>query len=466
MINTYIPNVSLNIIGLLVTSYFIFHNTLRKNDLFAFIMVMYFCSLFPYLTAKGGAFNHVGFVTGLLYLMARKKLPGEYTFNDKYFKLFAFIFFISSVVGWLSKYTGDKTDLLFSVFSFLGVMILFLVASRIIVTGERIKIFIQINMVLIVYSTIASLNKYIDIVPFNTPLLPIYAMEDAEYLNYFEGGGIIGSSPLYGEHSMILAMLFATYAIIASKQFEIRKSILIFFTILSVVNVFMSISRSVFLLTCFGILMIIILQFKFEKVRIPVQFFKIIGIILIGFVTMTFIKYSNLDYVFDRVDNIYESQYSERGISLVSIIDGSTFNRTTAFTEAYAKYDSKESWWLGYGWGLSKNNREAFFVDPNILRSSAHSQIFAILFMFGWLGFIAYFGLIIRLIWQSYQSLGNSLSNINNRIFAYFFMIAFILFLLNEIKADSVYIPGYFAATMILLGLAYSNLNALKYKLE
>jgi hypothetical protein len=274
MINTYIPNVSLNIIGLLVTSYFIFHNTLRKNDLFAFIMVMYFCSLFPYLTAKGGAFNHVGFVTGLLYLMARKKLPGEYTFNDKYFKLFAFIFFISSVVGWLSKYTGDKTDLLFSVFSFLGVMILFLVASRIIVTGERIKIFIQINMVLIVYSTIASLNKYIDIVPFNTPLLPIYAMEDAEYLNYFEGGGIIGSSPLYGEHSMILAMLFATYAIIASKQFEIRKSILIFFTILSVVNVFMSISRSVFLLTCFGILMIIILQFKFEKVRIPVQFFK------------------------------------------------------------------------------------------------------------------------------------------------------------------------------------------------
>jgi O-antigen ligase len=181
---------------------------------------------------------------------------------------------------------------------------------------------------------------------------------------------------------------------------------------------------------------------------------------------MTFIKYSNLDYVFDRVDNIYESQYSERGISLVSIIDGSTFNRTTAFTEAYAKYDSKESWWLGYGWGLSKNNREAFFVDPNILRSSAHSQIFAILFMFGWLGFIAYFGLIIRLIWQSYQSLGNSLSNINNRIFAYFFMIAFILFLLNEIKADSVYIPGYFAATMILLGLAYSNLNALKYKLE
>jgi len=463
MVTTYFPSEFINLIGLIITSYFIFHNTLRKNDVFAFVMVMYFCSLFPYLGSKGGGFNLVGFVVGLLYLAAYKKLPGEIPVKDKWFKLLIAAFVLSSVLGWFTNYTGTGLDIVYSVITFFGVVFLFLVASRIIVTVERIRIFIQINMVLIIYSTIASLNKYLKIVTFDLPLLPMQQSK----ADIFEGGGIIGSSPLYGEHSMILAILFTVFLVIGYNLYRIRKSYLILFIILSAINVFMSASRSVLMLSCFGVAMIIFLQFKINPVRIQKSLLQIIMIALIGFATIAFIQYTDLDIVFDRMEQMQKINQREGGVTIDRIIDGSAFNRGAIFSEEYDKYNSKDTWWVGYGWGLPENNRDAFFVNSKTtLFGSAHSQFFAILFVFGWLGFIAYFGLIIRLIWKSYRTIGNSLFNLNNRITAYFFMIAFVLFILNEIKADSIYIPGYFAATMLLLGIAYANINSLNFKID
>jgi O-antigen ligase len=463
MVTTYFPSEFLNLIGLIVTSYFIFHNTLRKNDVFAFVMVMYFCSLFPYLVSKGGAFNLVGFVVVLLYLIACKDLPGEIPVKDKWFKLLIAVFVLSSILGWFTNYTGRDLDIVYSVITFFGVVFLFLVASRIIVTEERIRIFIQINMVLIIYSTIVSLNKYLKIVTFDLPFLPLYGSDQT---GYFEGGGIIGSSPLYGEYSMILAILFTVFLVIGYNLYRIRKSYLILFIILSVINVFMSISRSVLMLSFFGVAMIIFLQFKINAVRIQKPLLQIIMIALIGFATIAFIQYTNLDIVFDRMEQMQKINQREGGVTIDRIIDGSAFNRGAIFSEGYDKYNSKDTWWVGYGWGLTENNRDAFFVNSKTtLFGSAHSQFFAVLFVFGWLGFIAYFGLIIRLIWKSYRTIGNSLFNLNNRITAYFFMIAFVLFILNEIKVDSIYIPGYFAATMLLLGIAYANINSLNFKI-
>lgn len=361
------------------------------------------------------------------------------------------------------NYTGKNIDIIYSVLTFFGVVFLFLVASRIIVTKERIRIFLQINMVLIVYSTIASLNKYLKLITFDSPMLPIYGSDKT---GYFEGGGIIGCSPLYGEHSMILAILFATFLIIGYNLYKIKKSYLIFFLMLSIINIFMSISRSVFMLAIFGIILILLFQVKLSPAKVHKIVFQLIMILVIGGGTLSIIKYSGLDYVFERVEEINENNQSSGGISLSKIINGSAFNRDVAFDEGYRKYYSKESWWIGYGWGLPQNNRDAFFKDPTIQRISAHSQIFAILFIFGWIGFIAYFGLILRLIWKSYQLIGNSRLNLNNRITAIFFMIAFMLFILNEIKVDSIYYQHYFAATMLLLGMAYANVNTTNFKIN
>src|SRR4030042_3603135 len=87
MITTYVSNLALNLLGLFITSFFIFYKTLRKNDLFAFVMVIYFCSYFPYLLAKGGGFNLVAIVCFGLFLISKRKIPIETKIRDKWFKM-------------------------------------------------------------------------------------------------------------------------------------------------------------------------------------------------------------------------------------------------------------------------------------------------------------------------------------------------------------------------------------------
>lgn len=455
MINTYVTNEALNFIGLLVVSYFIYYNTLQKNNYFAFIIVIYFCSSFPYLGSKGGAFNLVSLCCLIFYYLSRRKFPGEIKIKDWLTKLLIILLLISSFLGWIFNYTGDRMELIYSISTFLGIISILILSGRLVITPERVKVFLQINFILIIYSILASINKYVNIVTFSTPMMPIYGSENSEY---FEGGGIIGSSPLYGEHSMILFILFLVFLILGQKHF-VKSHLLLTGAIISLINIFMSISRSVFLLSIVGIIIIYILQFRLIKINFPKVISQIVLIIIFVFGSLWIVEKAGLNYVFERVDEIEKVNKAEGGITLDRILDGSAFNRSTAFHEAFKRYDSKESWLIGYGWGIGRNNRDAYYVDPNISRGSAHSQIFAVLFILGWVGFIAYFGLIFRIIFKSYKTLRKINIAYVNRLMAFFFFIAISLFFINEIKADSISIPSYFAVTIIWMGLAISINN-------
>lgn len=441
--------------GLFIVPLYLYHYTLRKHDLFSFLMVIYFCGAFPYLEYQGGAFNMVGFICILFYSISNNKFPAEKRVNDKWFKFFVGLFIVSSILGWILNYTGNIVDFYYSFISFFGVVFLLLLSGRMEITRERIKIFLQLNIVLIFYSTIVSINKYLHIVTFRTPLMPIYGQEG----DYFEGGGIIGSSPLYGEHSLILLMLFSVFLMFNNQTINIKRSMLLGAAIIAYVNVFMSISRSVFLLSIGGFLLLFLLQFKITEIRIG-KIFQQIAITLLFIVAMVYIINSTrINYVFQRVEEIEETNKESGGITIDRILDGSALNREEAFYVAKQRYESKDSWIIGYGWGTAQNNRSAFYVDTKIKRSTAHSQIFAIFFLFGWIGSIAYWGLIFRIIYRAFKISGNKKIERVNRLMAYFFLIAFCLFLLNEIKADSISVPTYFGVTFIWMGLAFATFN-------
>lgn len=454
MINTYVPNEGINFAGLLITSLFIYYFTLRKNDIFSFVMVIYFCSIFPYLPVKGGGFNLVSFICIGFYFLSNGIFFVEKKLTDPWFDKLVFLFVLSSFLGWLINYTGKGMDFLYSFLTFFGLIFLLLVSSRLEITSERIKVFLQLNLILIVYSTIASLNKYLHLVTIDTPLMPIYGKE----LKYFEGGGLVGSSPLYGEHSMMLFLLFAAFFILKHK-IGVNRVVLLIGAFIAIINVFMSISRSVFLLSLAGVALIYILQFKINRVQIRLQFLQLFVLAFLGFATLVVVNTSGLGYVFQRMDKIESSNKKAGGISIDRILDGSAFNRETAFKLSKEKYRSRDSWIVGYGWGIGNNNRDAFYVNTKVKRGTAHSQIFAVLFIFGWIGFIAYWGLIFRAIWKSYRNIGNKKADYIKRVMAFFFCIAFGLFALNEIKADSVSFPYYFAVTIIWLGMAFSANN-------
>jgi len=453
------PIILLNIVGILLVSIFVFYYTLRNNDVFSFIMVIYFCSLFKYLSDYGGGFNLIAFFSIMLFIAIKHQLPFNSNFNNKWLNGFIVILVSSSILGWFTNYAGNNLHLIFSVLSFCGVISILFVSSRLQITRNRIIIFLQLNFVLIIYSTIASLNKYLKIITFQTPMMPIYGSDNGSYI---EGGGIIGSSPLYGEHSMILVLLFAVFLILGEKKFG-NNRMLLMGVFISLLNVFMSISRSVFILSLIGLIMIYIFQFRITTFNLAKSIKQIVLIGLFGIVTLISIEYSGLGYVFNRVEEYKENNNDAGGSAISKIIDGSAFGRKESFDLAYERYASKKNWIIGYGWGTREENRIAFYVDTKIEQDSVHTQIFAVLFLFGWLGFIAYLLLYFWIILKSYAFTGlNPKGMISNRLFAFFSMIMLIMFLLNEIKADSISFQSYFGSTIIFLGLAYANLNSLR----
>jgi len=452
------------VIGLILTSLFVYSFTLGRNNVFSFIMVLFFCSLFPYKVSGGGAFNMVALMCALFYLLIKQRIPGEYNSQSNLFKGFVFIFIISCLLGWMVNYTGTLQELSISIVSFGGVIFLLLVSSRIVLNEERVILFLKLNLVLIIYSTIASINKYIKIITIETPMMPVYGNEKIIEGN-IESGGIIGVSPMYGQHSMLVAMLFATFLItgLYYSNRHFGKKYIFAGLLLAVLNIFLSISKAVFYSTIAGILLIYLLQYRVIKIDGLKKLREFIVILTIGLGILFIVKQVGLDYVFYRIEETQGRVKQTSGSTFEKILNGTALNRGDAFEEASKKYNSKDNWLIGYGWSTTANNRNAYYVDPEINRGSAHSQYFAILFMFGWPGFIAFFGLHIIGIRKSFKL--TSIHSIGNtkRRYALFSIIMLTVLLLHGFTADNINWPTYFGATIILLGMTFANIESVKY---
>jgi len=255
-----------------------------------------------------------------------------------------------------------------------------------------------------------------------------------------------------------MSLLFLSFLLLSPNSINLSKKYLFIATILTISAVLGSISRSVFLLTALGMVLMILFQFVIYPNRLKKSISQFVLISLVVLSVFFAINYTGIGYVFDRLESYDEIQGGTSAISFESIKNGSAFNREYAFSLAQEKYNSKNDWLVGYGWGLEEDNKYAFYKDHTVLRSSAHTQLYAILFLFGWVGLLGYYGLIFLSIFYSYKAIKKNKGLVDyNRIFAYFSFFAIILMAVNGIKADNVSFPNYFAMTLVIIGLSFSN---------
>lgn len=447
-------NILFFVIGIFICTVYLFYKTLRRNDIFSFVMVIYFCNLFPYQGSRGGGFNYVAILNILLYIILSKRKIFEIKGKNKKLHFLITVWVISSITGWLLNFVGSKIELVLSVFSFAGVIGLLLIASHLYVDIERIVIFLKINLFISLYALIASLNSFLDIIP-GSVMLPKWA------INSIESGGVIGVSPMHGQHSLMLAIMFITFYLIGlyTKNRIYNRGFIILGVLISIINVFSSISKAVLLLLIFGIIFVAINQARIININFLKQIKQLILIILLSIIIFFIINKTGLDFVFERLRSQSERNLSSGSIaSYETIIDGSAINRSQAFGYSYEKYRSKDSWFVGYGWGLKINNRHAFYTDIETLRGTAHSQIFAVLFLFGWFGFFAFWIMHLYGIWLSLKCSSSFLYPSGRRIFALATSMMILVLILHGVTADNISIPGYFGSTMIILGLSFANL--------
>ncbi|MFW5983075.1 MAG: hypothetical protein ACOCQ4_01135, partial [bacterium] len=456
--NTYFPNLIINLVALVVIAFYTYNKTLKKKDLFTFLMVVYFMSAFPFLNVKGGGVNLIIFVAVLIYFLLNQKSPflGR---QDKITNTFLVLWILSSILGWFSNYAGTGINIIYSAATFFGVIFVLLSARSIILTPTRIAVFIKLNLIIISYAIIAFINARLGILDVTTFLLPQSRV--ADYL-YVEASGIIGSSPVYGEFSLIMLALFFVFYLFNPPEIRVSKRTFFVGALLAAASVVASISRSVFLLAFAGVVAIIFFQFLLYPARAKKAFGQFVLVFLFFASIYAVINFTGISYVFQRLESYEKSTIDQGGISWETIKDGSAYNRSTAFAVANQKYHSRDNWLIGYGWGLPEDNRHAFYTDVNIARGSAHTQLYAILFLFGWIGTIGYWGLLFRIIYLSYNKIKEKKLHSANSVFAFFSMFGFGLMMVNEIKVDNVSTPNYFTMTMILLGLSYANIKYYK----
>ncbi len=457
-------------IGVVVSTGLIYITTLNKNRVFDYIMVMYMLCLFPAQTGLGGTFPLVAALIFLIHLISPKKF-GELNNTDLYFKPLIFILLASSALGWLFVNQSDLRAFILGILSFTGILSLLYLSGSVFLTSERIIKFIKLNVFLAFYALIASLNTIVKIIP-NLVFLPQWAGEwiDAKTLFDAGAGGIVGVSPLNGQHNLILAILFFSFYFysFSAQRFSINKRILILGVLLSVINIFTAGSKAVFTALIFIVLLVYFMQGKLSShINVGKRFYQMIalGVLSVG------IFYLVTALGFDNVFNRYEQQLERnerntgQAFTLEGVLDGTVLNRSTAFEAAFANYRTR-NWLIGYGYSTPKYQIDAFYgnsIYRTLRGGSAHSQYFSTLFLFGWLGFFAFWILHIRGITKSYGFLRQKKYPIENRLFALATVGMLLALMIHGITADNSWFAGYFASTLIIVGLGYSNFNSARY---
>lgn len=460
-------NIVLFAIGVLTCTVLIYTTTLKKNRAFDFIMVMYMCCLFPAQLGLGGTFPLVAALIFLFHLLSSMKF-GEINNTDRFFKPLLFILMISSVLGWIFVNRSDMRDIILGILSFIGILSLLYLSGHVILTPTRIVKFIKLNVFLAFYALIASLNTMVKIIP-EMVFLPQWAGKWIDTTSMFAAGagGIVGVSPLNGQHNLILAILFFSFYFysLSNRQLIFNRKILITGVILSVINVFTAGSKAVFTALLLLVFLVYLMQGKLSShINLGKRLYQTFALAVVSLGIFYLVTAVGFDNVFNRYEEQIERNEKNTGqaFTLEGVLDGTVLNRSTAFEAAFVNYSTR-NWFIGYGWSTPKYQIDAFYgnsVYKSLRGGSAHSQYFSTLFLFGWLGFFAFWILHIRGITKSYGFLGKKNYPIENRIFALAGMGMMLALVIHGVTADNTWFAGYFASTLIIVGLAYSNVNS------
>ena len=463
-------NLGLFAFGVVSITGFIYAATLGRKRIFDYVMIMYMCCLFPAQVGLGGTFPLVAALIFWVQLLSSRKF-GEVNNTDAYFKPLIGILLASSVLGWLFVNKSDMRDLVLGILSFIGILSLLYLSGNIIVTPARIVKFIKLNVFLAIYALIASLNTIVKIIP-KVVFLPQWAADyiDTERLFKAGAGGIVGVSPINGQHNLMLTILFFSFYFysLANRRLSISKKVMMAGIIISIINIFTAGSKAVFTALILLVPLVYLLQGKFSaNINFGKRLYQIVALVTVSVGLYFLVTAAGFDNVFRRYEKQLEQNERSTGqaFSLAGVLDGTVINRSTAFEAAFANY-SRRNWLIGYGWSTKKYQVDAFYGNSfyrEIRGGSAHSQYFSTLFLFGWIGFLAFWILHIRLITRSYRFLGEKKVPIENRVFALACMGMVFALMIHAVTADNSWSPGYFASTLMIIGLGYSNVNSARY---
>jgi hypothetical protein len=161
----------------------------------------------------------------------------------------------------------------------------------------------------------------------------------------------------------------------------------------------------------------------------------------------------NLSNTFDRFNNRHRAAAIISESGNFDIITGKGTARSLAFSYFFERI-SKDSWFIGYGWGVPKENKFAWFGDRNIKRSGYHNLYYSMIPLFGWFGSFWLLFIIIYIFYNLRRLITTNNLLIKHISRAFYMMLLVIL--INEYKISALRIETYGLIFWIILGLSLS----------
>jgi hypothetical protein len=342
--------------------------------------------------------------------------------------------------------------------AFLGFIAMFWLASNTEMTQERLRLFLTVTFLLLVYQFLVALNQRYTLLDLNTPLLGSYT-EMGSHLKMAVAStpGTLTNFELLGEYCLITICLLLPLLSSSrvEKELDFGSYRIVMMILLSLACIVLSRNRSSAILTVLAVTMFYILLplRPFVSVdRFGRQVKLVLALAVITPLAATLIGLQSLQ---DKFANLGDVEFS-----VESVITGKSINRGTLIRMGISRLNS-DTWLVGHGYGIPRSNRWAWFgVDPqqrNIATADFHSLYLSLPMMFGWIGSAAFLAIIL-VVW--FRVIGASIRHRKRKsvllALSVGLSMVWFVFLVNEYKIGIFRNPNYTMLFWIWLGLSLS----------
>lgn len=468
LLKNYMPNAAVGGLGFLLVALIFSYVLFFRRDIFGFILVVYICSHFSYADNQGGLWNLMTFgVLAIFYLVADRRKEG-FRQKDSVMLILVGVFLLWNVMGWVIKNPMPLVPKLQGIATFMGFILMFNLASNVVITKERFRLFLNITFFMMLYQFVVALNQRYNWASWNTPLIGGYS-EGGSLITYSaaNSSGTLNHFELFGEYGLLLTCLLVPLLSSSFTQREVRfgsnRIVAMIFLCLAFIMLTSNRAAAILVVLAIALYYLVFATQLFSAIdRFGRQFRLIMAVAVLVPVIGAYVGLGSLEKDF-------ASLVPTGGhFSVEGVVSGKDINRGGLVTAGLKRLES-ESWLVGYGYGIPRSNLWAWFgVDPHVRDvgvSDFHSLYLSLPELFGWIGALAFLSMIVI---TGFRSFSVAMRYRRRKSFlialAVGFSIFWLVFLINEYKISIFRNPNYQMLFWIWLGLSNSIIKTIRYE--
>ncbi|MBN2400394.1 MAG: O-antigen ligase family protein [Candidatus Aminicenantes bacterium] len=427
----------------------------NRHRLFGFLLALFVCVHFAFADNQGGLWSYVICSVFLLVMLLKNQKTFSFESVPRVINWLILVFFTQQCLGLLLNPYSFETNLQSLIVSCSQILVFYSFAS-IFMSPMRVKLFFSVWFLTGSWVFFMALNQRFHWIITPSPLLPQFGSTMSP-----TPAGSFGNSELFAEYFCLIFVISLNFIVYSREMLRLHiKPIYAYFMFLFAVGaLIMSSSRSAILLSGGALVIIFVMNaallFSAQNIR------RTVLLLFIVFSSIVFILAFGSFFSLERVNADFE-RLDPSTINFQSVVSGKGINRSYVYDLAHKRLD-EESWWIGYGYGIPKNNRMSLGLT-RVMVSDFHSLYLSLPIFYGWLGAAAY---ILLVIYTSLRAFRCFLRNRRRRHymvpFVFSLAIAWGIFLADQFIISVTRNATYFLLTWILLGLTHSMINALNY---